>query len=82
MVLTELRLEEVSHLCQFSLALRLQAFDKVGHLQVVIFSNSQFISKIIPNLIRSLLLLLHHIEFAIKVSQHGGCIVELDREIN
>jgi len=36
-VLAQLRLQEVAHLGELSLALRLKALDKVGHLQIVFF---------------------------------------------
>ena len=80
-VFTDLSLQEVAHLRQFRLTLRLQALDEVGHLLVLVLSHAQLLSQVVPSLLGSLLLLAKVVELDEQVLKAGLGIVVLQLQI-
>ena len=77
MVLTDLSLQEGSHLCKFRLTLILQSFDKVGHLLVLVLCDTQLLSQLLSDLLSSLLLLVQVVELDEQILQLGIVVVIL-----
>lgn len=67
LVLTDLALHKVSHLRQFSLTLRLQALNEVGHLNVLILGDAEFLAKFDSHLISALLVILNNAELRMDI---------------
>ena len=81
MVFTDLGLQEVAHLSQLRLTLRLQALDEVGHLLVLVLSHSQLLPQVVPSLLGSLLLLAKVVELDEQVLKAGLSVVVLQLQI-